>query len=170
MFSKTSSLGGIMKRCLLVVVFFLSSFLSAHTPITHFSYGHYIGNSHYHSNDGTEADAPVHAVIGYNDIHVDYVRNEETVSYHYNFDFNADGTFGIVVTKHADESTHVGTGYCMSYQCHFYVELTNGYLEETITFHPNEKIYKVGSLNITVDEVNKVIRWEDELYKVEEDQ
>lgn len=156
----------------LASIFSLSSLAHGiHDPIVAFTDAEYEGHGHYIDVDGARGD--YHAFA---DITEDaWLRGLESPAgaktYEYQFFFSDDASFDVEVLahNHGHADLHVtdvpeaffGHGYCMNMQCHIYIPLPGGFLEEAVSFWDG-KFYAVGSVHIT-DElgVTGVSRWEE---------
>lgn len=146
------------KTILLSLLFAFASF--SHNVITSFANGDYLGQGNYHSTLGEDGEYRSYNFIRNNLWHNSMVLDDGTYSFHHDttFTFDDNGFFTVWLVDHVkgvddngnptqDDYYYFGEGYCMTYQCHYWVDLGDiGYSEETITFHPvNNAIYKLGS-------------------------
>jgi hypothetical protein len=164
-----------MNRCILffVVAFSVFGFASNET-LTSLPEGVYLGEGWYVTSSGSKGSYSSYADVFSDEWKTAYMRDGEIFRYNAIFSFTEDGFFDVNVIQHESEnmiSFHQGLGYCTGHTCHISVELTHGYLEETVTFIIEEdriKMERLGSIHyIDENDNDQIIKWKEHMMRLE---
>jgi len=139
-------------------------------PMLEFSAGNYLGLGRYSAQDGQTEFYSSIAIFSKTEWNLAYNSGIGTSFYNlfFEFDHRGSGYFDLVLARETPgpgSGFYTGHGFCGSHQCHLYATLDTTYLEETITFHPeNNVIYRLGSLHSRDDNgVMSVTWWEEKM-------
>jgi hypothetical protein len=112
--------------------------LSAHA-ITELPAGSYKGGGRWRDQEGATGKYETIAVVTKNQIVTKYQFKEGTRTLEMTLDLDQKGFFPVKVAGHV-----VGSGYCLSKQCHYSLTYGSTKVEETLTFHEGN-FYRLGS-------------------------
>lgn len=159
-----------MKKILLCLFFLWAWFVAASQfdPMLEFDSGNYLGRGRYSAKDGRTEFYSSYAQFSSNEWSLAYNSGAGTSFYNLFFEFDEKNTgyFDLIMARETPgpgSGFYTGHGFCGSHQCRLYAMLDNTFLEETITFHPeNSQIYRLGSLHTQDDNGEVSVIWWDE--------
>lgn len=157
-----------MKKMLLCYCLWAWSISASHfDPMLEFESGKYLGRGRYTAKDGRTEFYSSYALFSSNEWSLAYNSSIGTSFYNLFFEFDKinTGYFDLLMIRETPGSGsgfYTGHGFCGSHQCQLYAVLDNEFLHETITFHPENKIYRLGSLHSQNDEGEASVIWWDE--------
>lgn len=137
-------------KTLMTLAMFLS--LSAHA-LTELPAGTYQGGGRWRDKDGDTGTYKTSAVVQNNRILTTYEFEEGKRTLEMELALDKKGFFPVKVAGH-----EVGSGYCLSAQCHYSLSYGRVKVEETLTFHEGN-FYRLGSKR----EGSSLIIWEEAL-------
>lgn len=146
-------------------------------PMLEFSSGNYLGLGRYTARDGRTEFYSSIGIFSSNEWVLAYNSGIGTSFYNlfFEFDENKSGYFDLVMMRETPgpgSGFYAGHGFCGSHQCLLYATLDDNFLEETITFHPNDnKIYRLGSLHARDENgIMNVTWWEESMNYIGQNQ
>lgn len=143
-----------MKSCVILVLFCaVISKLTLAAPLMQFPEGKYLGEGKYMVSNGMEGAYSSFLDLDNSQWKLFYLRNGDQFIYSVSLQFFTLGFFEAYMDKYDKEGLlekYPGYGYCMSKLCHFYFDLSDKFIEETIFINSSQhKIERLGSLKYT---------------------
>lgn len=165
--------GGNMKSCFMSLLFWIIiTKLVLAIPLMEFPEGKYLGEGKYMVSNGMEGSYSSFLDLDNSQWKLFYLRNGEQFIYSVSLQFLTLGFFEAYMDKYNKEgllASYPGYGYCISKLCHFYFDLSDKFIEETIFINPlDHKIQRLGSLKyIDENDAEQRIAWNEVLVKID---
>jgi hypothetical protein len=164
-----------MKRYLIMTCLITSILTQANTmPKMQFPSGNYLGEGEYMVSNGAVGNYASFLDLNSSEWKLFYLRHGQPDLYTVSLEFFTLGFFDAYISKIDDRDfaeAHLGNGYCISNVCHFYFDLGDRYIEETITLVPEKnKIERVGSLRyLDENDEEQTVAWNEILVRMDND-
>lgn len=125
--------------------------------------GIYSGTGTYITASNIRGSYTTTTLISQNVWGINYERDGENQTFIISFEPTKSNHFKIKLSEHegTNETKYEGQGYCLSYQCHLSIDMSNRLFEETLFFDTEQNtIYRVGSISSPTSK-ELIMSWEE---------
>lgn len=123
---------------LLILVFAICTAYYSHANMTSLPNGKFLGNGKWDSKSGERGVYQTFVEINNNNFQTNYFFDNKVDNTTFSFVFKKDSWFNIY-----HKNNIIGEGFCLDFQCNYWINLENNTYSETLTFY-KDNIYRIG--------------------------